>query len=255
MRKYEYVKKGKKRASMAVMAALLAIGMTACGSAPGTDDTQEVLETLEASDQNIADTETTEQANGSLEGQAGTQQSQAEQPLEEMLQEGNQYFGEITAIDGNTITVEAFSVNRNGGERPEGMNPGEKPAGEAPEDAGTGEKPEGEAPESAGTGEKPEGEVPEEVGTEEKPAGEMPDGAGTGEQPGGKAPGNMDSADITREIMTIEVTEETTITVEGETAELSSLQVGDSILFTMDGDAVVNISAGMQEPAELKTQQ
>ena len=43
--------------------------------------------------------------------------------------------------------------------------------------------------------------------------------------------------------MTIEVSENTVITVNGEEADLTALQVGDSILFTIEKNVVTSISA------------
>lgn len=276
MKKLQYVGKGKKRVSMAVMAAVLMISMTACGSTTETDAAQDVKETVEAAGTASTDATGAEKEGASAEQQTGAGQNEPGQLPEEMMQ-GDRYFGEITAIEGNTITVEAASMNRNAGEMPEGMNPGEKPEGEAPSGTGAGEKPtgegvEGQAPdkpdgenggsqpqgdkpdgENAGSqpqGEKPSGEAPEGMA-----AGEKPDGMTGGERPEGEAPAGADFAEMERETMTIEVTDTTVITVNGETADLSELQVGDSIMFTMEEGVVTNISVGMMDSAMPETSQ
>lgn len=265
MRKLQYVGKGKKRVSMAVMAAMLIVGMTACGSTAETNVEQSVQDTLE-----YVGTE-----NAEASGEGITELSAAEQPegmqVPDAMLQGDRYIGEITAIDGNTITVEAVSMGRNAGNMPEGEVPdgmpsGEKPTGEAPDGMANGEKPTGEAPDGMTAGEKPIGEATDGIANGEKPTGEASDGMANGEKPAGEAPDGMANgeipagekqtgeapdgmnfADMERETMTIEVTDDVTITIDGEEATLVDLQIGDSIMFTMDGDAVTEISVGTVE--------
>lgn len=142
-----------------------------------------------------------------------------------MLQ-GDMYFGTITAIDGNTITVNAMSGGRDGG-----IQRGERPEGEVPEGMQRDESPKGEMPEGAQYDERPEGEIPEGIQRGERPAEEWSEG--------------MTPAEMPTEPMTITVAEDTVITINGENAKLAELQVGDSIMFTVDGDVVTTISAGM----------
>lgn len=150
----------------------MALCITACGSSTGTTaETQAVDEIVEAqaTDNNATTSETGKEARepGAFHKEGG-------------------YFGSITAIDGNTITVSVMN-GRAGGGRPEGGMP---------------------------NGEKPDGEMPEGMASE---------------------------------TMTIEVTENTVITVNGETADISALEVGSDIMFTLDGETALTITAGMPE--------
>ena len=54
---------------------------------------------------------------------------------------------------------------------------------------------------------------------------------------------------LTGETMTIEVDEETIITVNGETVAVEDLQVGDIITFIMQGEKVNSVTAGMDPEA------
>lgn len=201
----------------------MALCITACGSSTGTTaETQAVDEIVEAqaTDNNATTSETGKEARepGAFHKEGG-------------------YFGSITAIDGNTITVSVMN-GRAGGGRPEGEMPnGEKPDGEMPAgEMPSGEKPDGEMP----TAEMSEGEKP----NREMPAGEMP----TGEKPDGEMPEGMAS-----ETMTIEVTENTVITVNGETADISALEVGSDIMITLDGETALTITVRMPEQGTKNT--
>ena len=63
---------------------------------------------------------------------------------------------------------------------------------------------------------------------------------------GGRPDGEM-PAGMTAETMTIEVTENTVITTNGETTDMSALNVGSDIMFTVDGEQAVTITVGMPE--------
>ena len=199
MKKLQCVKKGKRYVCTAVLTATLLLSMTACGS---------------------------------------TQTANPSQDIQEVVLQGEYYSGEIVAIDGSLITLEAAHMDKNAGEETgseaqERAEPGEKPDGKAPEEAEPGEKPDGKAPEEAEPGEKPEDIAPEEAEPE-------------------KGPGNGASDDMVfveppRETVTFEVTDSTVITIGGETAELADLQIGDNIMFTVEGDVITSIHDGTPE--------
>lgn len=138
-----------------------------------------------------------------------------ESTLEKSEEKVESYLGQITAIDGNVISISLA----------------EKP--EAPdEEAPTGDKPDGPAPD----GEKPTGEVP------------------SGEDPDGQKPEKdmLDEMTLTLsgDTMTITVNDDTIITIDGTDATLDDLQVGDTVSFFLDGEVVTSLSVGMPEPAQ-----
>ena len=164
------------------------------------------------------------------------------------------YLGQITAIDGNVISIAlAEKPEAPNGEAPTGETPsGEKPDGQAP----SGEAPTGEAP----TGEKPDGQAPDGNGgapNGEAPNGQTPDGNGgapNGEAPNGQKPEKdmLDEMTLTLsgDTMTITVNDDTIITIDGEDATLDELQVGDTVSFFLDGEIVTSLSVGMPEPTQ-----
>lgn len=85
----------------------------------------------------------------------------------------------------------------------------------------------------------------------EKPSGEAPEGMLQGEMPSGEAPEDMlegmNPADMATETKTVEVSDTTVITVKGETATVSDLQVGDNVMVEMDGETVVSITVVVME--------
>ena len=151
------------------------------------------------------------------------------------------YLGQITAIDGNVISIALA-------EKPEAPN------GEAP----TGEKPDGQAPDGNGqapSGEKPDGQAPD--GNGGAPNGQAPDGNGdapNGEAPNGQKPEKdmLDEMTLTLsgDTMTITVNDDTIITIDGTDATLDDLKVGDTVSFFLDGEVVTSLSVGMPEPTQ-----
>ena len=140
-----------------------------------------------------------------------------ESTLEKSEEKVESYLGQITAIDGNVISISLA----------------EKP--EAPdEEAPTGDKPDGPAPD----GEKPTGEVP------------------SGEDPDGQKPEKdmLDEMTLTLsgDTMTITVNADTIITIDGADATPDDLQVGDTVSFFLDGEVVTSLSVGMPEPTQSK---
>lgn len=140
-----------------------------------------------------------------------------ESTLEKSEEKVESYLGQITAIDGNVISISLA----------------EKP--EAPdEEAPTGDKPDGPAPD----GEKPTGEVP---------SGEAPDG----QKPEKDMLDEM-TLTLSGDTMTITVNDDTIITIDGADATPDDLQVGDTVSFFLDGDIVTSLSVGMSEPTQSK---
>ena len=127
------------------------------------------------------------------------------------------YLGQITAIDGNVISIALA-------EKPEAPN-GEAPTGEAP----SGEKPNGQT--SDGNGSAPNGEAP----NGQKPEKDMLDEM---------------TLTLSGDTMTITVNDDTIITIDGEDATLDELQVGDTVSFFLDGETVTSLSVGMPEPTQ-----
>lgn len=166
------------------------------------------------------------------------------------------YLGQITAIDGNVISISLAEKP----EAPDGEAPsGEKPDGPAPDGNGgapNGEAPAGEAP----SGEKPDGQAPDGNGgapNGEAPNGQTPDGNGSapnGEAPDGQKP-EKDMLDemtlsLSGDTMTITVNDDTIITIDGTDATPDDLQVGDTVSFFLDGEVVTSLSVGMPEPTQ-----
>ena len=138
-----------------------------------------------------------------------------ESTLEKSEEKVESYLGQITAIDGNVISISLA----------------EKP--EAPdEEAPTGDKPDGPAPD----GEKPTGEVP---------SGEAPDG----QKPEKDMLDEM-TLTLSGDTMTITVNADTNITIDGADATPDDLQVGDTVSFFLDGEVVTSLSVGMPEPTQ-----
>ena len=122
------------------------------------------------------------------------------------------YLGQITAIDGNVISIALAEKP----ETPDGETPtGEKSDGQAPD----GEKPTGEASD----GQKPEKDMLDEM-----------------------------TLTLSGDTMTITVNDDTIITIDGADATLDDLQVGDTVSFFLDGEVVTSLSVGMLEPTQSK---
>ena len=142
-------------------------------------------------------------------------------------------FGQVSSIDGNSITLALGTMSQR-------RETGEMPSGEMPS-FGAGEMPSGGMP-SFEAGEMPSGGIPSFE------AGEMQGDNNSG------VPG----IELTGEKMTITVTDDTVITVQGMGANtegsLSDIEVSSILSVTMSGDAVTAItvmpSGGMPTPTE-----
>mgnify|MGYP000682165675 FL=1 len=214
MRRWNLPQVNTKVMCAVLTAAMVMTGFTACGGTTSAGTESVASESAEQKE-TIAPESTTESAES------------GEEKVES-------YLGQITAIDGNVISIALA-------EKPEAPN-GEAPTGETP----SGEKPDGQAPD--GNGGAPNGEAPN---------GQAPDGNGSapnGEAPNGQKPEKdmLDEMTLTLsgDTMTITVNDDTIITIDGEDATLDELQVGDTVSFFLDGEIVTSLSVGMPEPTQ-----
>ena len=198
MRRWNLPQVNTKVMCAVLTAAMVMTGFTACGgtTSPGTES---VASESAEQKETIAPESTTEQST--------VEQSAATESGEENVES---YLGQITAIDGNVISIALA-------EKPEA------PDGEAP----TGEKPDAQAPD----GEKPTGEAPDGQKPEKDMLDEM-------------------TLTLSGDTMTITVNDDTIITIDGADATLDDLQVGDTVSFFLDGEVVTSLSVGMPEPTQ-----
>ena len=137
--------------------------------------------------------------------------------------------GQITAMDGDTITLTLGETNV-GGEPS-----GEAPSGEAP----SGEAPSGEAPsEEAPSGEAPSGEAP---------SGEKPSGGGPGKEGNGEVPFTASDETLTIKFdgtVSVQVMEDGQLT-EGSTEDLA---IGDILSIAYDEEGAVVSVQIMSQP-------
>ena len=212
MRRWNLPQVNTKVMCAVLTAAMVMTGFTACGGTTSAGTESAASESAEQKE-TIAPESTTEQST--------VEQSTATESGEEKVES---YLGQITAIDGNVISIALA-------EKPEA------PDGEAP----NGEKPDGQAPD--GNGGTP---------NVESPAGEVP----SGEAPDGQKPEKdmLDEMTLTLsgDTMTITVNDDTIITIDGADATLDDLQVGDTVSFFLDGEVVTSLSVGMPEPTQSK---
>ena len=199
MRRWNLPQVNTKVMCAVLTAAMVMTGFTACGGTTSAGTESAASESAEQKE-TIAPESTTEQ--GTVEQNAATEL------VEEKVES---YLGQITAIDGNVISIALA-------EKPEA------PDGEAP----TGEKPDGEKP----TGEVPSGEAPDGQKPEKDMLDEM-------------------TLTLSGDTMTITVNDDTIITIDGADATLDDLQVGDTVSFFLDGEVVTSLSVGMPEPTQL----
>ena len=197
MRRWNLPQVNTKVMCAVLTAAMVMTGFTACGGTTSAGTESVASESAEQKE-TIAPESTTESTES------------GEEKVES-------YLGQITAIDGNVISISLA----------------EKP--EAPdEEAPTGDKPDGPAPD----GEKPTGEVP---------SGETPDG----QKPEKDMLDEM-TLTLSGDTMTITVNDDMIITIDGTDATLDDLQVGDTVSFFLDGEVVTSLSVGMPELTQSK---
>ena len=198
MRRWNLPQVNTKVMCAVLTAAMVMTGFTACGGTTSAGMESAASESAEQKE-TIVPESTTEQ--GTVEQNAATESG------EEKVES---YLGQITAIDGNVISIALA-------EKPEA------PDGEAP----TGEKPDGQAPD----GKKPTGEAPDGQKPEKDMLDEM-------------------TLTLSGDTMTITVNDDTIITIDGTDATLDDLQVGDTVSFFLDGEVVTSLCVGMPEPTQ-----
>ena len=194
MRRWNLSQVNTKVMCAVLTAAMVMTGFTACGGTTSAGTESAASEAAEQKE-TIAPESTTEQS-----------------ALEKSEEKVESYLGQITAIDGNVISISLA----------------EKP--EAPdEEAPTGDKPDGPAPD----GEKPTGEAPDGQKPEKDMLDEM-------------------TLTLSGDTMTITVNDDTIITIDGADATPDDLQVGDTVSFFLDGEVVTSLSVGMPELTQSK---
>lgn len=220
MRRWNLPQVNTKVMCAVLTAAMVMTGFTACGG---------------MSSASTAGSESAAEEKETIAPESTTEQSTAEQPTEATNEEKVEtYLGQITAIDGNVISVALA-------EKPEAPNdkaPNDSngaPGGEA----SSGEKPSGENPSADGN--QPVGEAP----GGDKPAGEAP----TEQRPEKDMLDDM-TVTLSGDTMTIAVNDDTIITIDGKDATLDDLQVGDTVSFFLDGEVITSLSVGMPEKTE-----
>ena len=198
MRRWNLPQVNTKVMCAVLTAAMVMTGFTACGGTTSAGTESAASESAEQ-EETIAPEGTTEQST--------VEQSTETESGEEKVES---YLGQITAIDGNVISIALAEKP----ETPDGETPtGEKSDGQAPD----GEKPTGEAP----NGQKPEKDMLDEM-----------------------------TLTLSGDTMNITVNDDTIITIDGEDATLDELQVGDTVSFFLDGEIVTSLSVGMPESTQ-----
>ena len=222
MRRWNLPQVNTKVMCAVLTAAMMMTGFTACGGTTSAGTESAASESAEQKE--------------TIAPESTVEQSMATESGEEKVES---YLGQITAIDGNVISIALAEKP----EAPDGEAPnGEKPDGQAPD--GNGGTPNGEAP----AGEVPSGEKSDaQAPNGEKPTGEAPDGQKTEKD-------MLDEMTLTLsgDTMTITVNDDTIITIDGADATLDDLQVGDTVSFFLDGEVVTSLSVGMPEPTQSK---
>ena len=198
MRRWNLPQVNTKVMCAVLAAAMVMTGFTACGGTTSAGTESAASESAEQ-EETIAPEGTTEQST--------VEQSTETESGEEKVES---YLGQITAIDGNVISVALA-------EKPE------TPDGEIP----TGEKSDGQSPD----GEKPTGEASDGQKPEKDMLDEM-------------------TLTLSGDTMTITVNDDTIITIDGADATLDDLQVGDTVSFFLDGEIVTSLSVGMPESTQ-----
>ncbi|MCD8342528.1 MAG: hypothetical protein LUC87_10380 [Clostridiales bacterium] len=204
--------------------------------------------------------------------QSATEEASSSQTEAESDQDysGSTVTGQVTAIDGATVTLQLGELTESegfgGGEMPNGEGGGEMPSGDADGSGTTPEMPDGEMPsgDADGSGtvpEMPDGEMPsgdfDGSGTvPEMPDGEMPsgdfDGSGTtpempdgesgdfdGEMPDGSF-GGAGSFTAGEDTLEVDLTDVTISLSDGSEGSASDLAVDDILQITFDEDGAIS---------------
>jgi len=212
-----------------VMICCTALILSLVGCSSSADTGSEVILEETAVEEEAQESDLSKDASEVQEAMESTE-SQSEQSDSSMA------IGQVSVIDGDTITVVLGEMSMNGGEAPSG----EAPSGEAP----SGEAPSGEAP----SGEKPSGEEP----SGETPSGEAP----SGESPVG-SPFTASDESIT---ITFDGTVAIQLMTDGEITEgsIDDISVDDILSIAYDDSGAVasvqimNQEQGGSKPTENK---
>ncbi len=201
-------------------AAMVMAGMTACSSTSGSDTVQESSQAQSSTAEEAAESSTVEATDS--------------------VEEAVTYYGQISAIEGNNITVELAETPQ---------VPPQEPDGQAPEQ---NSEVSGETAQSEAAGEETAAEAEtsgEEADSQTTAGAETLEGEAVLEPEEEMTAREELELQLTGETMTIEVDEETIITVNGETAAVEDLQTGDIITFILQGEKVNSVTAGMAPEA------
>lgn len=198
----------KKIAAIGIIG-LQMITITACGSSTKSSESDAIINERSA---DTTDENTTEEANSNSIDASDSEEGTTV------------IYGQVTAIDGQNITIEVGTLNENGG-GPKGSTPnGEAPSGEVP----SGEAPSGEKSTDDSKDES-SGEVPE------KPEGEDNNSTSEDVDKKEKPSGDFSMLTLTGEEKTITITDESIIssrTTEGTESGLASIEVGSTLMLT-----------------------
>ena len=168
-----------------------------------------------------------------MAGTAMAESDQGAQPQEN----GSQ--GQVTQIDGNTITIALASMGGPGGQMPQGNPPsdGQVPQGNPPSG---GQAPQGNPPSG---GQAPQGNPPSD--------GKVPQGSFPSD---GQSPGFGGNLTLTGETLIFTVSDLTQITLRGgrggqdTQGTLSDIQVGSFVTVVLDGETATSIAV-LEMPA------
>ena len=168
----------------------------------------------------------------------GAQALAQSQPGDQSQQNGS--LGQVTQIDGNSITIALASMGEPGG----GQN-GQAPQGNAPAD-NNGQAPQGNAP-ADGNGQAPQGNPPS-GDNGQAPQGNPPSGD-NGQAPQGNPPagGQGPSLTLTGETLTFTVDDATQITLSGgrdaqdAVGSLSDISVGSVVTVVLNDSVATSI--------------
>jgi hypothetical protein len=190
-----------------------------------------------------------------LAGAATAESGQGSQPQE------NGTLGQVTQIDGNTITIALASMGGPDGQMPQG-NPPSDSSGQTPQDNpssdSSGQAPQGTPPADS-SGQTPQGNPPSDS-SDQAPQG-TPPADSSGQAPQGNPPadgqgrGFGGSLTLTGETLTFTVTDATQITLRGgrgaqdTQGALSDIQVGSVVTVVLDGEVAASIAVRQMSTA------
>lgn len=155
---------------------------------------------------------------------ADTSDQVVEDTSDQVVDDTSSVFGQLTAINGNTLTIALFEAGEMQTDKAPAMPSGETEGGEAP---------------TIPNGETEGGEAPTMPSDSEN--GKVRDGETPGENPSG----GFGNFTLTGEVITITADDTTSYIINGSESSLSELQADDIVTVEMSGDIVVSITVGM----------